>query len=1391
MYNKFVYSNTVIKKISISQIRTTTRRLASTRSLSKLSNMVPTETVIGRVELDSHADTTVFGRNFVVMSYSGKECDVMPYSDNYEAVKDIPIVTAATAWTDKETAQTYILVFNEGLLMPETMQDTLLNPNQVRAFGGFVQDNPYSGEPIYTADPTEEVTIPLASEGVILYFESRTPTEHELHNCPHIQMTSEREWIPRAVKLPGPAVSMEEHRLARNISSLETKSSYGTGWEEWDDGMGEESTVNIYNIDDFNERICSSCSVRTVRSVSAVMPTDVPTPNTFVSGDRKSDVSYQSLAEKWHIGFETAKKTLKSTTQRLIRSAVLPLSRRYKADRMFRLPQLQGEFFTDTVFEKVKSKDGNTCGQIFANELYFCTFYPMSSKAKAGEALSEFCKEFGIPEKLRTDQAPEMCGFKTEFQKCVRKYGISHHKAEAGMHNQSPAEGVVRECRRKWYRIMFAKKVPIFLWDYGLRWVCEIMSRTHSRSHRLDGGCVPLQGLTGETVDISDYLDFGFYDRVWYRDNAGMGPVLMGRWLGKSHSVGSVMCFWVLGPTGQVTARSSVSKVTNLELETDLVKEQATAFDQMVTALHGNLMPAQGDKPDPELWADYVENDEDFREEFFKVYSSEEVQEADDEYSPEYLDNEIISMELALPRGTDEMERARVKKRMRDEDGNPIGVQNDNPILDTRMFEVEFQDGTTAAMSANAISENLFAQVDSEGNRHILIDSVIGHRTTGQELSGDDAFITTKSGQKRRKPTTKGWEILVRWKDCAETWTPLKDMKDSFPIQMAEYAVMHKLESQPAFAWWIDQVLRKRERIISKVKTKYWERTHKFGIEVPKTVAQAIAIDKRNGNTLWQDGIAKEMKTLVNAQTFEEILNGIKPTGYTEIPCHWIFDVKLGENYRRKARFVAGGHKTDAPASITYSSVVSRDSVRIAFLLAALNDVKILACDIHGAYLTAPCREKIVFRAGQEFGADAGKLMKITKALYGLKSSGASFRAFLAEHLHAIGYRSSLADPDVWLRPAVKPDGEEYYEMVLTYVDDILCVSAKPEGTMKQIQAKFKLKNDAYLPPTDYLGAGIGRMTTANGTECWTQSADKYLAESVKNVEATLAKHGNKLSGNFVSPTSNGYKPEEDTTAELGKEGVSYYQELIGVLRWGVELGRIDILHEVSVLSQHLALPREGHLEQALHIFGFLKTHPKRKIAFDPDHPKIDPSRFKKYNWEDFYRDAVEAIPPNAPKARGKHVSTHCFVDANLAGDTATRRSQTGILIFVNRAPIHWYSKRQSTVETSTFGSEIVAMKTAIEMIKALRYKLRMFGVEIEGPTGVYCDNEAVTKNCSIPESVLRKKHHSIAYHHNRQAVASGTVQITKEHTSTNLADLFTKNLGRVERDSKLNRFMY
>ena len=162
---------------------------------------------------------------------------------------------------------------------------------------------------------------------------------------------------------------------------------------------------------------------------------------------------------------------------------------------------------------------------------------------------------------------------------------------------------------------------------------------------------------------------------------------------------------------------------------------------------------------------------------------------------------------------------------------------------------------------------------------------------------------------------------------------------------------------------------------------------------------------------------------------------------------------------------------------------------------------------------------------------------------------------------------------------------------------------------------------------------------------------------------------------------SSNYRPENDITPELKSEGMQWYQEMIGALRWAIEIGRVDILHEVAVMSTYTAMPRLGHLEEVLHIFGYLKTHRKFRIMFDSGFPKINKGKFKSYDWEEFYKNTIEDIPPNKPKEGGKPVSISMFVDASHGSDTKNRKSQTGLLIFVNKAPIMWYSKRQPTVE--------------------------------------------------------------------------------------------------------------
>ena len=178
--------------------------------------------------------------------------------------------------------------------------------------------------------------------------------------------------------------------------------------------------------------------------------------------------------------------------------------------------------------------------------------------------------------------------------------------------------------------------------------------------------------------------------------------------------------------------------------------------------------------------------------------------------------------------------------------------------------------------------------------------------------------------------------------------------------------------------------------------------THKFGIWVPKYIDETLAIYKGNGNTLWYTAIQKEMKNVcVVFEAWEEVSledarHSQNLVGYQEIRCHMIFDINMDWQFTRKAHYFAGSHTTDTPSSITYSSVVSRDNIIIAFTLAALNGVYIRAVDIGNAYLNAKCRENIWTIAGTEFGSDKVKVMLVVRALYGLKPYGAAWRQILA-----------------------------------------------------------------------------------------------------------------------------------------------------------------------------------------------------------------------------------------------------------------------------------------------------------------------------------------------------------------------------------------------------------
>jgi hypothetical protein len=186
-----------------------------------------------------------------------------------------------------------------------------------------------------------------------------------------------------------------------------------------------------------------------------------------------------------------------------------------------------------------------------------------------------------------------------------------------------------------------------------------------------------------------------------------------------------------------------------------------------------------------------------------------------------------------------------------------------------------------------------------------MFHDIIGHRFDSTALTKEELQNIQKARQEgncsdcKRICTLKGWEICISWQDASTSWHSLSDIKNSFPLDLAKYADTNNLNDEPAFAWWAPYTIKKEKRIIKLVKLRYSQRSHKFGIYVPRTVQEALQIDQDTGTTYWRDAIQKEMSN--NRLAFKFLEDEEKVLiGYKWIRCHMIFDVKM--DFTGKAR---------------------------------------------------------------------------------------------------------------------------------------------------------------------------------------------------------------------------------------------------------------------------------------------------------------------------------------------------------------------------------------------------------------------------------------------------------------------------------------------------------
>ena len=916
-------------------------------------------------EIDNHADTICFGRNFRPSYFTSQVCTVSPFLDSYDSKTNIPICTAITA-VDLDDGSTILLEAGQGLYFGDEMDRSLLNPNQLRAFGVPVCDDPTDKHRRLGIDLGEK-QVPMTMKGSICGFVSRCPTDQELESYPRYQISDEHSWDP---------------------SSQIFISSVDVGWGE--EYTPSDHTRNIFQVitnshDDylFNDSHYFHEFDRALAR-SGLCPEQMCDRliHDVISNKRHHGTDANLLSRKWGIGIKKAKDTIARTSQMNIRSALLPLTRRYRTDLLSqRLRRLSARFYTDTAFSKIgNSIRGNSCVQIYTDGDGSIFAYPLKSKGDCGDSLQELCSQVGVPRELHRDNAPEMCGENTDFMKTCRSNKIISSFTEPHSPWQNRCENIIGVIMKKAKARRVRRRIPNKVWDYQIVWECQIYSRT---CH--NGKDTGLERLTGDTVDISEWIDFEFYDLVWYWDDReDESKASVGRWLGVSHHIGSALCYYVLTDKGEVISRTTVQHIPRDEFVKPEV--QATVKDY-----HVSLNQFLGQ----DQYVYEEENDafirDDVQADVGTGFTSEELGmmsvamdvdnfiRTDDAESEADTYDKYIGAEVVLPNAADEKLMARVRKKIRSDDRND--GKKYNPILDASVYEVQFSDGTTDEIAANVIAENMLSRVDTEGRHYQVLKEISDHKRNWNAISASEGFHTRKgSTQKVPKKTTRGWDLLVEWMDGSVDWVKLSALKESYPVQLAEYAVANGIDHEPAFNWWIAKTLRRRDRIISKVKSKYWRTTHKFGIRIPKTAKDAYDIDRETGTDFWTKAIEREMANVriafekLEGVNEEQMRSGKLKPGFKFCDTHMIFDIKMDGKFTRKARLVADGHRTDAPASITYSSVVSRDSVRICLMIASLNDLDVFTCDIGNAYLNANCREKLWTIAGPEFGSDKGSI---------------------------------------------------------------------------------------------------------------------------------------------------------------------------------------------------------------------------------------------------------------------------------------------------------------------------------------------------------------------------------------------------------------------------------
>lgn len=1098
---------------------------------------------------------------------------------------------------------------------------------------------------------------------------------------------------------------------------------------------------------------------------------------------KKGKIDYPRLARFFGGASEkTILKTLENTTQlgRLGAVEGLRLYQRLKAPNpALNVGRRNEPVATDTIFGPGAPAidNGSTAAQFFVGRKSgFCEAEGIGeSDKKFPVALLNHIRKYGAMDQLISDNAK--AELSARVVEILNTYGIPHFMSEPHNKNQNFAERVWQQVKDMVEKILNMSNAPPECWLLALEYACFIMN--HTAFERLNWR-TPTEWLLGYTPDITVLLIFYFWEPVYYKQLDAKFPTdsreALGRFVGIAENVGNAITFKILTESKKVIHRSVVRSAARPGVFQNL---RANEKAPKLAPKDPNCEIKIGNESIPVTVETVTEEDQ-----------------PSDAAKPNEEEGETpIEM---FPGGEQTAGESRTFIRSAMEDAVKEG--GNLPTID-----VESIQGRTFITTPDAEGEQKRAQIESvepteefasDGKERLFrfrckvgeerFEEILTYNRMldwcDHDKDKDDFYrILSISGHRRK---SKEWEVLVNWASGQSTWHGMNQIFQDDPVTVSMYAKKHGLLDTEGWKRCKRYCKNSKTlgRMLNQVRLKNFRNrpVYKYGLQVPRSHEEAMMIDEKNGDHRWAESEAKELSQLMEYDSFESLGVGAPiPEGYKKIPCHFVYDIK--HDGRFKSRFVAGGHKTGSPTESVYSGVVSLQGVRLVTFLAELNDMELWGTDVGNAYLESYTKEKVAFIAGPEFGEYAGHTMVVIKAQYGLKSSGKCWHDKLYDVLRSMDFFPSKAEPDIWMR-----DKGDHYEYIAVYVDDLLIASRNPQEIIDGLEGdpgKFKLKGTG--PVKFHLGCDYWR--DEDGTLC--VGPQKYIE---RMEDAYKQMFGSAPKQNVQSPMERNDHPELDESELLDADGISKYQSLIGTLQWTISLGRFDIATAVMTLSGFRVAPRVGHLERAKRICGYLVKFKQGCIRIRTEIPDYSDLPTKEYDWSrSVYGNVKEQRPTDAPPPKGKLVVTTSYKDANLMHDMATGKAVTGILHFVNQTPVDWFSKKQPTVETATYGSELAAARAAVQQIAALRITLQYLGVPIGETSYLFGDNESVVKSSTIPHSLLNKRHHALAYHFTREAIASGMVQFHHIPGDCNAADILSKHWGHSQIYPTLKPIMF